>query len=186
MSARFTITLTAIEGVRVIERQRIGDARGFLERLFCADELAAAGWVWPIAQINRTLTPVPGTLRGLHYQRPPAAEAKFVTCVHGAVLDVALDLRAGSPTFGRHHTEILSGENRCALLIPPGCAHGFQVIEAGAELIYIHSAAYAPAHEGGVDARDPALAIAWPIADPILSDRDRGHPPLSATEATTL
>ncbi len=186
MSARFTVIDTTIAGVRLIERQRVGDARGFLERLFCADELVGAGWVWPIVQINRTRTERRGTIRGMHFQRPPAAEAKLVTCVGGAVFDVALDLRDGSPTYGQAHAETLSEDNRRTLLIPPGCAHGFQALEDGAELLYLHSAAYAPAHEGGVDARDPALGIAWPTADPTLSDRDRGHPAFAATKAITL
>jgi len=186
MRARFAITQTAIVGVRVIERTRMGDARGFLERLFDADELAASGWTWPIIQINHTRTTTRGTLRGLHYQRPPVAEAKIVTCVRGAVLDVVLDLRGGSPTRGRVHAEDLSEANRRALMIPPGCAHGFQALTDGVELIYLHSAAYAPAHEGGVDPLDPALGIVWPIANPTFSDRDCGHPAFAATEAIIL
>lgn len=186
MSPRFAVRETAINGVRVIKRTRVGDTRGFLERLFDSDELAAAGWVWPIVQINLTHTGNRGTLRGLHYQRPPAAEAKLVTCVRGTVLDVALDLRAGSPTHGRVHAEELSEANGCALLIPPGCAHGFQSLTDDVGLIYSHSAAYAPGHEGGVDPLDPALGITWPIAHPTLSDRDRGHPAFGATKAISL
>lgn len=186
MSGRFIVTETLIDGVRVVERTRLGDARGFLERLFDADELAKAGWRWPIAQINRTLTSSRGTIRGFHYQRHPVAEAKLVACVRGAVLDVVLDLRSGSPTYGQLHSEDLSEENRRALLIPPGCAHGFQALDDGVELVYFHSAAYSPNHEGGVDPLDPALAVAWPIGNVLLSDRDRSHPAFAATKAIDL
>ena len=186
MSARFAIKPTPIAGAVVIERQRVGDARGFLERMFCADELAAAGWTWPIAQINRTRTDAIGTIRGLHFQRPPALEAKLVACTRGRVFDVAMDLRVGSPTYGRWHGEELSETNRRALLVPPGCAHGFQVLEEGSELLYLHSAAYAPAHEGGLPAHDADLAIAWPLADALLSERDRTHPAFAIFEGLEL
>ena len=96
---RFMVTETGIEGLRVIQRQRLGDARGFLSRLFCAEELASAGWHKPIAQINHTFTSAKGTLRGMHFQHSPHAEMKLVACLRGAVWDVGLDLRAGSPTF---------------------------------------------------------------------------------------
>ncbi len=178
--ARFELHPTPLAGLLGIQRQRLGDARGHLSRLFCADELAAAGWQRPVAQINHTFTAACGTVRGLHYQRPPAPEAKLVSCLRGAVWDVAVDLRAGSPTFLQWHAQELSARNHTALLIPPGFAHGFQVLEEGAELLYLHSAPYTPACEGALNVRDPRLAIAWPLPVQGLSARDAAHPWIDA------
>jgi dTDP-4-dehydrorhamnose 3,5-epimerase len=176
VSGRFTLRATPIAGVVVVTRQRLGDARGFLERLFCTVELEAAGWTGPISQINRTRTEASGTLRGLHYQHPPYAETKLVACTAGAVFDVAVDLRAASPTFGKWHAETLTADNGAALLVPPGCAHGFQTLVDGVEMFYLHSVAYSAKAEGGVRFDDPALGIDWPLAGPALSARDISHP----------
>ena len=127
--SRLAIQATPIAGLKIIQRTTISDTRGFLSRIFCADELASAGWVWPIAQINHTLTKIPGTVRGMHFQFPPRAEAKLVSCIRGAVWDVAVDIRRGSPTYLNWHAEELSAANQRALLIPPGFAHGFQTLE---------------------------------------------------------
>ena len=178
---RFSCTPLAIPGVVAVQRQRIGDARGSLSRVFCAGELAAAGWTWPVAQINHTHTVRAGTVRGMHYQRPPHAEAKLVTCLRGRVWDVAVDLRAGSPTFLHWCAQELSAENLTALLIPLGCAHGFQALTDDAELLYLHSAAYAPQAEGGLRPTDPRLGIAWPLPISELSARDAGHALLGAS-----
>jgi dTDP-4-dehydrorhamnose 3,5-epimerase len=180
MTRRFEVVDTPIAGLKAVRRQRIGDARGSLVRLFCADELRGAGWDGPVAQINHTLTAQRGTIRGMHFQRAPHAEIKLVSCLRGEVWDVAVDLRAGSPTFGRWHAERLSPDNDTALLIPRGCAHGFQALTDNAELLYVHSAAYAADAEGGVDALDPRLAIAWPLPVGEMSARDRGHPRIDA------
>jgi dTDP-4-dehydrorhamnose 3,5-epimerase len=177
---RFTCTPTPIAGVITVEHQRIGDDRGFLARLFCAEELAPAGFALPIAQINHTLTESRGTLRGLHFQHPPVAEDKLVTCIRGAVFDVAVDLRAGSPTFLHWHGVELSASNNRALLIPQGCAHGFQAVQDGCELFYLHSRPYAPAAEAGLNPLDPRLAIRWPLPVSTISQRDAGHPLLDA------
>lgn len=176
--SRFAVTETGIEGLHVVERQRLGDERGFLSRLFCAEELAAAGWHKPIAQINHTWTRIKGTVRGMHFQRPPHAEMKLVSCVRGAVWDVALDLRAGSPTFLQWHAVELSADNARALLIPEGFAHGFQALSEDCELLYLHSAPYAAQAEGGISATDPALAIEWPLPLALQSERDRAFPRL--------
>lgn len=178
--SRFTTTPTPLAGLQCIQRQPLQDARGFLARLFCADALAAAGWPGPVAQINHTHTAERGVVRGLHYQRPPAPEAKLVSCLRGAVWDVAVDLRAGSPTFLHWHAQELSARNHTALLIPAGFAHGFQVLEEGAELLYLHSAPYTPACEGALNVRDPRLAIAWPLPVQGLSARDAAHPLIGA------
>jgi dTDP-4-dehydrorhamnose 3,5-epimerase len=175
---RFEIGDTPLAGLKSVQRQRLGDARGFLSRLFCADELRAAGWDAPIAQINHTHTARRGTVRGLHFQHPPHAEIKLVSCLRGEVLDVAVDLRAGSPTFLQWHAQRLSADNGCALLIPRGFAHGFQTLCDDVELIYCHSAAYAADAEGGLHPLDPRLALPWPLPVAELSARDQRHPPI--------
>ncbi len=168
-----------LQGLMRISRRRHGDARGFLARIFCADELAMAGWRKPVAQINHTLTTERGTVRGMHYQNPPHAEMKLVSCIRGEVWDVAIDLRAGSPTFMQWHAEILSADNGQALLLPEGFAHGFQALTGNCELLYVHSAAYVPEAESGLACDDPRLAIPWPLAITQLSARDRAHPPIA-------
>ncbi len=173
---RFNCTPLAIPGVVSVQRQRLGDARGGLSRVFCSDELAAAGWIWPVVQINHTHTSRAGTVRGMHYQRRPHAEAKLVSCLRGRVWDVAVDIRAGSPTFLQWCGHHLSAENLNALLIPPGCAHGFQALTDDVELLYLHSAAYAPEAEDGLRPIDPQLGIEWPLPISEVSARDAGHP----------
>lgn len=178
MSRRFRLSDTGIPGLRIVERLRREDERGYLERLFCAEELREAGWEGPIAQINRTLTAVSGTVRGMHYQHPPFAETKLVLCLRGKVFDVAVDLRADSPTRLHWHAEVLTPTNGRALLIPQGFAHGFQTLSADVELLYLHSAAYAADAEGGIHPADPAISIRWPLPISRLSERDERHPPL--------
>lgn len=173
--SRFEFQPTPLAGLFVVQRQRLGDARGFLSRLFCADELAAAGWTGSIAQINHTFTAQQGTVRGMHFQHPPHAETKLVNCLQGEVWDVAVDLRPSSPTYLRWHAERLSADNQRALLIPPGFAHGFQTLCDNVEMLYCHSQAYAPQSEAGLQPHDPALAIAWPLPVHGLSPRDTQH-----------
>lgn len=170
-----------LAGLARIHRCRHGDERGAFARLFCVDELAEAGWHWPLAQVNHSITHGRGTVRGLHFQHAPHAEAKLVSCVAGEVWDVAVDVRAGSPTFLHWHAERLSAENGTALLLPPGFAHGFQVLSESAELVYCHSAAYAPASEAGLHVADPRLAIAWPRPPQCLSDRDAAFVAVTAS-----
>lgn len=177
--SRFTVTDTPLPGLRCVQRQRLGDSRGFLSRLFCADELQRAGWPGGIAQINHTYTAQRGTVRGMHFQRPPHAEAKLVSCVCGEVWDVAIDLRVGSPTYQQWHAQRLSADNQCALLIPQGFAHGFQSLSDDAELLYCHSVAYAPEAEEGLNPLDPMLGIAWPLPIVEMSVRDKSHPFIS-------
>jgi dTDP-4-dehydrorhamnose 3,5-epimerase len=173
--SRFAIHNTPLAGLKVVERQQVGDSRGFLSRLFCADGLAAAGWAGPIAQINQTLTQKRGTVRGMHFQLPPHAEMKFVSCIKGAVWDVAVDVRTGSPTFLQWHAEELSASNRRALLIPQGFAHGFQTFEDDSELLYLHSASYAANAEAALNALDARLSINWPLPVAERSARDARH-----------
>ena len=174
--ARFDFHDTPLSGVKRVQRKPIEDARGFFARFYCADEFRAAGLDQPIAQINHTLTRSKGAVRGLHFQRPPHAETKLVSCMAGAVFDVAVDLRADSPTFLHWHGEILSAENRRSLLIPVGCAHGFQTLTEDCELLYLHTAPFHPEAEGALNAADPALTIAWPLPISEQSERDRSHP----------
>lgn len=176
--SRFQGTKTSLSGVWRIERKSLGDSRGFLSRLFCAEELSRFGWHGPIAQVNHARTELAGTVRGMHYQNPPHCEAKLISCITGAVWDVAVDLRKNSPTFLQWSAQLLSAENQYAMLIPPGCAHGFQSLEDGAELIYCHSQAYAAQADARLNPRDPKLNIAWPMAITLLSEKDRGQPML--------
>ena len=176
MSRRIDILNTDIEGLHVLQRNLLGDKRGYLERLFCADELVSLVPDKHIKQINRTLTQARHTVRGMHFQYPPHAEIKLVSCLRGEVLDVAVDLRAGSPTFLKWHAEVLSAENHRSLLIPEGFAHGFQTLTDECELIYFHTAAYVAGAEGGLNPLDPKLSIEWPASVSCLSDRDADHP----------
>ncbi len=178
--ARFDFVPTPIAGLVLVERQRLEDSRGFLSRFYCAEEFKSSGVHQPISQINHTLTRRKGTVRGMHFQLPPHAETKLVSCLHGSVIDIAVDLRKNSPTFLKWHGEVLSATNQCSLLIPEGFAHGYQTMTDDCELIYFHTAAYEPAAEGALNATDPRLAIAWPKEITEMSDRDRAHPMLGA------
>lgn len=171
--SRFVTKTTPIEGVVGVRRKPLADERGFLERLFCREDFAAVYGDRPVAQINRTLTRQKGTVRGMHFQHPPFADAKLVSCLRGRVFDVAVDLRRGSSTFLSWHSEILGPED--ALFIPEGCAHGLQTLEPDCELIYLHGRSYAPDAEGGVNAADPRIRIEWPLPIAFRSARDEGH-----------
>jgi dTDP-4-dehydrorhamnose 3,5-epimerase len=179
--SRFQVFDTPIEGLKIVERSRLSDERGFLCRMFCSDELQAAGWRKPIAQINQTLTRAAGAVRGLHFQRPPHAEMKLVNCIRGEVWDVAVDLREGSSTFLKWFGVQLSSENGRALLIPEGFAHGFQALAPESELIYFHTVAYHPASEGALHVNEPRVAIEWPWPITGLSARDQALPMLAAS-----
>lgn len=174
--SRFTVTDLSLPGLKLLERQRIGDARGFLSRLFCAEELAAAGWHKPIAQINHTLTAKRGTVRGMHFQHPPHTELKLVSCIRGEVWDVAVDVRADSTTFLQWHAEGLSAQNGRAILIPKGFAHGFQAMTDDVELLYCHSEAYAAVADAGLNPQDARLNIAWPLHITDISPKDASRP----------
>ena len=173
--SRFELQETPLAGLRVVRRQPVTDERGFFSRFFCAPELAAAGFVLPIAQINHTYTKRRGAVRGLHYQSPPHSEDKFISCLRGEVFDVAVDLRRGSRTFLRWHGAVLSAANMTSLLVPQGFAHGFQTLSDDCELIYLHSRPFAPSAEGGLNVRDPTVAIKWPLPLTDVSARDAGR-----------
>jgi dTDP-4-dehydrorhamnose 3,5-epimerase len=179
MIRSFGIFDTPLPGLRLLQRRPIGDSRGYLERMFCAEELHALIPGKAIAQINHTLTAKRGAVRGMHFQYPPHAETKFVTCLRGEVFDVAVDLRRGAPTFLQWHGETLRADSHKTLLIPEGFAHGFQTLTGDCEMLYFHTAAYRPEAEGGLNAKDPLLAIHWPIVITELSPRDVSHPMLT-------
>lgn len=174
-----TLTPTPLAGLMLVHTRVIGDARGRFSRLFCAQELAPLNLPGPLAQINHSYTAARGTVRGLHFQRPPRAEAKLVRCLKGRVLDVAVDLRASSPTYLKWHAVELSPESGLAFYLPQGFAHGFQTLEDHCELLYLHTEFYSPEHEGGLRHDDPLLGIGWPLPVAELSERDRAHPLLS-------
>ena len=178
--SRFVFSPTPLSGLTLVERKPIADARGFLARLFCADEFGTAGWHKPVAQINHTLTRKRGAVRGLHFQHPPHAESKLVSCLSGQVFDVAVDLRSDSPTFLHWHGALLSAENHRSLLIPEGFAHAFQALTEDCELFYLHTTSFHAEAEGALNVTDPRLAIAWPLAIAELSERDRAHPLIGA------
>lgn len=167
----------------MVQSEPVEDYRGAFARLFCDRELADVCGARSIVQINHSRTSTVGAVRGMHFQYAPHAEMKFVRCLRGRVWDVALDLRRGSPTFLNWHGEDLSPERGNMLVIPEGCAHGFQVLEPDSELLYFHTAHYAKSAEGGVRFDDPAVGIGWPLPVVDLSQRDRTHPLLDAAFA---
>jgi len=173
------IEATPIEGLMVVTGQAFADHRGAFQRLYCDKDLASVLGGRHIVQVNHSRTTQVGAVRGMHYQLPPHAEMKLVRCLRGRVWDVAVDLRAGSPTFLRWHAVELSADNGRMFVIPEGCAHGFQVLESESELLYLHTAHYTPTVEGGVCHHDPRIGIAWPLAVADLSQRDRSHSPLT-------
>jgi len=178
-----TLQQTAIDGLVIAQTSRRSDARGSFGRLFCDRELADCLMGRHIVQINHSCTTHVGAVRGMHYQRAPHSEMKLVRCLRGAVWDVAVDLRKGSATFLQWHALELNPENGAMFIIPEGFAHGFQVLQENSELLYLHTAHFAPEAEGGVLCTDPRLQIQWPLPIQDLSARDHGHPPLASNFA---
>jgi len=169
----------AIPDVLLIEPARLGDARGFFSEVWSRRGLAASGLDVEFVQDNHSLSREAGVLRGLHFQRPPAAQGKLVRVVRGSILDVAVDIREGSPTYGRHVACVLSAANWQQLWVPRGFAHGFATLEPDTEVLYKVDAYYDRAADAGILWSDPALGIAWPVETPILSDKDRTAPRLA-------
>ena len=167
-----------IREVIEIGPDRYEDERGFFSETYSRRALAEAGIEDEFVQDNHSLSVAQGTLRGLHFQAPPAAQAKLVRVVHGVILDVAVDIRVGSPSFGQHVCCELSAREWNQIYIPQGFAHGFCTLEPDTEVTYKASDYYAPELDRGLLWNDPALGIDWPISDPLLSEKDRSHPPL--------
>ncbi|MGX1308028.1 dTDP-4-dehydrorhamnose 3,5-epimerase [Amorphus suaedae] len=172
---------TPIADVKIVRPQRHGDSRGFFSEVYRADVFREAGLPVDWVQDNHSLSAAEGTVRGLHFQTPPFAQDKLVRVVRGAVLDIAVDLRRSSPTFGRFVSQELSAENWLQLFVPKGFAHGFCTLTADVEVLYKVTERYAPDHDAGVVWNDPDLAIAWPVSaeHAILSDKDRRLPRLA-------
>jgi dTDP-4-dehydrorhamnose 3,5-epimerase len=170
---------TELKGCFVVRPKRIEDARGHFARAWCRDEFAQHGLNPDMLQLNTGFSHKAGTVRGLHYQQAPHAEAKFARCTRGAIFDVVVDLRAESPTRGRWFGIELSADDGAMVYVPEGCAHGYQALVDGAEMYYLTSARYAPAAASGVRFDDPAFGIAWPAPVSIVSDQDRNWPAFS-------
>lgn len=166
----------SIAGAMVVDVERREDPRGFFARSFCCDEFAAHGLPPVFVQCNISWNARRGTLRGMHFQRAPSREGKLVRCTAGAILDMVVDLRPDSPTCRRWEGVELTAANRRALYIPPGLAHGFQTLADDTEVFYQMTDMFAPDLADGVRWNDPAFGIEWPIADPILSERDAAYP----------
>ncbi len=169
------IHATPISDLLVAQSRTHKDERGAFARLFCDQELSRVLGSRKIVQINHSCTDAVGAVRGMHFQRAPHAEMKLVRCLKGKVWDVAVDLRPHSASFKRWYAQELSPQNAFLMVIPEGFAHGFQVLEAGSELLYLHTAFYNPDAEGGVRYDDPELRIAWPLPVTDISNRDASH-----------
>lgn len=172
---------TRLEGPALIETQRREDERGWFARVMCRKTLRAHDLPGDFVQANHSMSRHRGTIRGLHFQRPPHAEAKLVRCIHGAIFDVLVDLREGSPTHLKWEAFELSAENGRMLLVPERFAHGFQTLTDDAEVTYFVTHPYTPDAEGGLRYDDPALGISWPLPVTEISEKDRAWPLLSAT-----
>ncbi|CBL46243.1 DTDP-4-dehydrorhamnose 3,5-epimerase [gamma proteobacterium HdN1] len=171
---------TAFEGVYEIGHTPLTDERGCFTRLFCEREMTEIRSNLHFTQVNWSQTKSSGTVRGMHYQMPPAAEAKLIRCLHGRVFDVIVDLRPASKTFLQWHATELSEDNFRAIFVPEGFAHGFQSLSENAHLLYMHTVAWTPACEAGLRHDDPRLAISWPLPVLQCSERDRHHPLIDA------
>lgn len=169
----------AFKAVHWFERPCHQDERGSFSRLFCSDTFDQFGLETQIVQLNQATNARAGTLRGMHYQIPPAAETKYVTCISGSVWDVVADLRQGSPTYLSWKAFELAAELPSVLVIPPGFAHGYLTLADDSHLIYGHTASYQPELEAAIRFDDPAVGIDWPNAPAVISNRDQEHPMIS-------
>jgi dTDP-4-dehydrorhamnose 3,5-epimerase len=175
-------TETKLQGAFVIDIERRPDERGFFARAFCQNEFAEHGLNTTIAQSNVAFNLTRGTLRGMHFQFPPAAETKFVRCTRGAILDIIVDLRPESPTYLEHVAVELSADNARGLYVPERFAHGYQVLEDGTETSYQVGEFYTPGVEGGLMYDDPRLGLEWPLPVTVISEKDQAWASLDATE----
>lgn len=173
---RFDFSPTPLEGLFTVTPKPLKDERGLFERFFCKNEFKALGFEKEIVQINRSVTAKKGSVRGMHYQKPPFGETKIIRCIQGAVFDVAVDVREGSPTFLQWFGEVLSEENGKYMFIPEGFAHGFQTLEDNTQMIYLHTNFYSKESEGAINYSDPKLAINWPLTPVDISTKDATCP----------
>jgi dTDP-4-dehydrorhamnose 3,5-epimerase len=170
---------TPLTGLYLVEVEPFSDDRGFFARSFCAREFQAHGLESTVAQGNISFNKKAGTLRGLHFQAPPHEEDKLVRCTRGSIYDVAIDVRPNSRTYLNWFAAELTSENQRMMFIPRGFAHGFQTLVDESEVFYLMSEFYHPDSGRGLRWDDPAIGITWPLADPIISDKDRSYPPIS-------
>jgi dTDP-4-dehydrorhamnose 3,5-epimerase len=177
-------TTTSVAGVTIIDIEPNRDHRGFFSRSFCADEFVSYGLISEVSQTNICFNHTRGTVRGLHRQVPPHAEAKLVRCTRGAIVDVAVDVRPESQTYGKHVMIELSAENRRALFLPPFVAHGFQTLVNDTEVLYQVSGPYEPASEEGFRWNEPEFGIKWPLPVTVMSEKDASWPSLQEIVAT--
>ena len=171
---------TRLQGAYIIEPERLDDERGFFARTYCDREFTEHGIAFECAQSNISFNKRKGTLRGMHYELKPHAAAKLVRCTMGAIYDVIVDLRPGSPTYAQWAAVELTADNRKMLFVPEGFAHGFQSLVDNTETAYLMSAAYVAESSAGIRWNDPKLGIVWPLAEPIMNARDRALPRLDA------
>lgn len=168
---------TPVAGCHIVGLEPITDERGFFARAWCGDEAAEAGDAANVAQVNMSRSEQAGMIRGLHWQEDPHGEAKFVRCLAGRVFDVCVDMRPESPSYGAWAGVELTPQNRLAFSVPAGCAHGYQALDAGSEVLYMVSARYAPGVERGLRWDDPDLGIDWPIKTGVeVSSKDASWP----------
>jgi dTDP-4-dehydrorhamnose 3,5-epimerase len=182
MSATMQVSETAIPVVKILTPRKHGDHRGFFSEIYSRKAMRElAGIDLEFVQDNHSLSAEKGVLRGLHFQIAPMAQDKLIRVVHGAILDVAVDIRRGSPTFGKHVSAVLSAENWKQILIPIGFAHGFVTLESNTEVVYKVTNYYSPAHDRGILWNDPALGIDWGVSAgaAVLSEKDRKNPTLA-------
>lgn len=172
-------TPTPLAGAFILDIEAHRDDRGFFARSFCRDEMTVMGLESSVVQCSISFNNAPGTLRGMHWQDAPHEEDKLVRCVNGAIFDAIVDIRQGSPTYGKWFGEILTAQNRRALFIPKGFAHGFLTLEPGSEVFYQISTPFVPGHSRGFRWDDPSVDIAWPSAPRIISERDASYPSFS-------
>lgn len=171
-----TFSETPLAGLYTVHTHPVADERGLFVRIFCEEEFRAIHGPLHWRQANLSRTAGNGSIRGMHYQHPPAAETKLVRCLRGRVFDVAVDIRRDSPTFLCWHGVELTADNDTMMLIPEGFAHGFQVLDEEAELLYMHSAIYSPPHDGRLRFDESRVGIVWPLPPGVISQRDLAAP----------
>lgn len=173
---KLTIIETPLKGLYIIETNAFIDHRGAFARWFCEEELAEVLGNRHIKNVNFSRTAKKGSIRGMHFQKPPRAEMKLVRCIRGRILDVVVDIRSGSPTFLQYYSVELSSENMKMFAVPEGFAHGFQSLEDDSEIMYLVTEFYSPESEAGLQFSDPALKIEWPLSITDISAKDGKHP----------
>lgn len=172
---------TPLASAYIIDLEPFQDERGLFARTFCKNEFAEIGHEKEFVQFNHSETSTRGSIRGVHYQKPPYAETKLIRCIKGKVFDILVDIRQGSPTFLQWYGVELSAENKRMIYIPEGFAHGFQTLEPDTHLIYHHTAFYTPGFEGGLKYDDPRIGINWPLEPTVLSEKDQKYPLIDDT-----